>query len=226
MAENQDDILDRKRRVRRQVAEVLARLSADRRRAASLAAAARVADLPFIQAARTVMAFLSLPTEIETWPIIQAAWRRGQRIVVPRIDQPARPPQVRVPGPGSRMGRASRREIVAVVLEASDVASAALHPAVRPGPMGILEVPGAPPAPAGEIDVVLAPCQAVDRRGRRLGKGGGFYDRFLGRPDLVARVAALALQEQLVEAVPTAAWDRPVEVVVTDAETIWVVKGP
>lgn len=215
MADDRDDIRDRKRRVRRQVAEVLAHLSADRRRAAGLAAAARVADLPFMHTARTVMAFLSLPTEIETWPIIRAAWRRGQRIVVPRIERLACAslPRPGEPGP--------RGEIVPVVLEPSDAPSAALHPAVRPGPMGILEAPGAPPAPAAEIDVVLAPCQAVDRRGRRLGKGGGFYDRFLSRPDLAARVAVLALQEQLIEAVPTAAWDRPVEVIVTDAETIW-----
>jgi 5-formyltetrahydrofolate cyclo-ligase len=215
MANGRGDLFRAKARLRREVAEVLARLSVQRRREASLALAERVVRLPFVRGARTILAFLSLPTEIETWPIIRWAWSQGKRVAVPRVEPPL----------ADARGAVELRDIVPVVLERSEVEAPSLHPAVRPGPMGILEVPDVAPVPPAELDAVLAPCQAVDRCGRRLGKGGGFYDRFLGRADLAATVAVIAFHEQLVEAVPVAEWDRPVETIVTDAETIRVPKG-
>ncbi|HET6441826.1 MAG TPA: 5-formyltetrahydrofolate cyclo-ligase, partial [Phycisphaerae bacterium] len=81
-------------------------------------------------------------------------------------------------------------------------------------------VPDADPIPVCEIDVVLAPCQAVDRSGNRLGKGGGFYDRFLARPDLRACIIAVAFQEQVLDEVPVGENDCRVQMVVTDAEVL------
>lgn len=109
---------------------------------------------------------------------------------------------------------------MAVLLEAAEVDAISAHPAVRNGPLGILHPHRAPLVPNAEIDIVLVPCQAVDRLGNRLGKGGGFYDRFLARPDLKAEAIVIAFSEQLLDEVPTAKWDRRVARVVTDAETI------
>jgi 5-formyltetrahydrofolate cyclo-ligase len=76
-----------------------------------------------------------------------------------------------------------------------------------------------------ELDVVLVPLLAFDRRGTRLGSGGGYYDRsfaFLhgragpARPLLVG--VAYAFQE--VERLPEAAWDVALDFVATDAELI------
>ena len=195
-----------KSHVRRQVSDALAGLAPGRRRAAGLAVARRLATLPPVLRARTIMAFLSLPAEIDTWPTIQWAWRKGKRILVPRIEAAS-----------AGCNLPPRRRMIAVVLKAADVADPARHPDVRPGALEILEVPGAPPAPIAEIDVVLVPCQAVDRRGNRLGKGGGFYDRFLADPDLRAETIALAFHEQLLDEVPAAERDRRVRRLVTDA---------
>jgi 5-formyltetrahydrofolate cyclo-ligase len=63
--------------------------------------------------------------------------------------------------------------------------------------------------------LVLAPACAVDRRGNRLGRGGGSYDRALGRLPAGVVVAALLFTSELVDAVPTDEWDRPVSAVVT-----------
>ena len=205
------EIIRRKARTRAEVAEAIARLSPARRRAAAIALAERVAKLECVRRAATIMAFLSLPTEIDTWPLIRWAWREGKRVAVPRIE----PPPVAAAGP-------CPRDMVAVVLEMAEASSASGHPSVRPGTLGILEVPGAAPIAAGEIDVVLAPCMAVDRKGNRLGKGGGFYDRFLARKDLTAEVAVIAFHEQVLADVPAAAWDRSVGLIVTDAETLVV----
>ncbi len=210
MAQSQDDMLLPKAALRRRVAEAVARLSPAARRMAAERLAERVAGFPAVQAAETLMAYLALPTEIDTWPLIRRAWDEGKRIAVPRIE----PPLAREAMP------VHERRIVPVELAPLDVAEASLHPAVEPGAYGILEVRGLDPFPAEAIDVVLAPCAAVDRHGRRLGKGGGFYDRFLARPELNATVVALAFAAQLVESVPVAAWDRPVDAVVTDAEAV------
>lgn len=206
-----EEILAAKRRARRRLSEALAHLTPSDRRAASVALAERLSAVPAVRDARTLMAFLSLPTEISTWPIIRWAWGRGKRVAVPRVEAAA----------GAGAGPvAEGRRIVPVLLEPADVASAGEHPAVRPGPLGILEVPGAPQVPPAEIDVVLAPCQAVDRSGRRLGKGGGFYDRFFADPSLRARRIAIGFRDQVVDEVPVTGTDRRVDMAVTDAETL------
>jgi len=201
---NLQEIRKAKAEVRRQVSHVLAGLPPVRRRDTGIAVARRLATLPPVLRARTIMAFLSLPMEVDTWPTIQWAWREGKRIVIPRIEA----------GPEDCDAPLRQRRMVAVALEAAD------HPAVRPGALGILEVPGAAPVPVAEIDVVLVPCQAVDRRGNRLGKGGGFYDRFLADPDHRAETIALAFHEQLLDEVPAAERDRRVRRLVTDEEIL------
>ena len=214
---NLQEIRKAKAEVRRQVSHVLAGLPLGRRRDTGIAIARRLATLPPVLRARTIMAFLSLPMEVDTWPTIQWAWREGKRIVVPRIEagpEGCDAPLSASPCVAGFAEQGRQRRMVAVALEAADV------PAVRPGALGILEVPGAAPVPVAEIDVVLVPCQAVDRRGNRLGKGGGFYDRFLADPDLRAETIALAFHEQLLDEVPAAEGDRRIRRLVTDAEIL------
>ena len=215
------DIVAAKAETRREVAETLAQLTPSRRRAAGIAVAQRVAGLPVVQAARTLMAFLSLPTEIDTWPLIRWAWGEGKRIAVPRIEAGGSP-GVRTPEGGRATWHSRPRLCImtAVILPPADVEGIAMHPAVRPGPLGILEVLGAPPLAAAELDVLLMPCQAVDRHGNRLGKGGGFFDRFLKAPGLRAARIVLAFREQVLDEVPVGEHDVPVEMIVSDAEVL------
>jgi len=205
-----DPILQAKANTRRAVSVALAALGPERRRSAGLALARRLEELECVCCARTLMAFLSLPMEIDTWPFIRWAWSEGKRVAVPRIEPPL-----------SDADRALvARRIVPVLLPSADAAGAAAHPAVRPGALSILEVPDAPPLAVAELDVVLVPCQAVDRRGNRLGKGGGFYDRFLARTDLRADLVVVGFREQVLDAVPVTETDRPVPTIVTDAEIV------
>ena len=201
---------DAKARTRRAVAARLRGLSASRRRAAGASAARHLAAVPAVAKASTLMAFLSLPTEICTWPIIRWAWSCGKRVVIPRLEAPG----------GGGKASADPRTMVPVVLEPADAASPADHPALRPGRFGILTAPEAPAVAPEEIDVVLVPCRAVDRRGYRLGKGGGYYDRLLARPEVRAVRVALALDEQVLDAVPAGPHDRPMDMIVTESEVL------
>jgi 5-formyltetrahydrofolate cyclo-ligase len=73
------------------------------------------------------------------------------------------------------------------------------------------------PAAIGTAGLVLVPAFAVDRSGRRLGRGGGSYDRALARVPAGTTVAALIFADELIERVPTEVWDQPVTAVVTPA---------
>lgn len=65
------------------------------------------------------------------------------------------------------------------------------------------------------VHAVLVPAVAVARDGARLGRGGGSYDRALARVTAGVQVAALIYDDELIEALPTEAWDVPVDAVVT-----------
>ena len=74
--------------------------------------------------------------------------------------------------------------------------------------------------PLEEIDLVVVPALAYDRLGNRLGRGGGFYDRFLARLEMRTVVCGLAFAQQVVEELPTHATDHPVDLLVTDEEVL------
>jgi 5-formyltetrahydrofolate cyclo-ligase len=75
------------------------------------------------------------------------------------------------------------------------------------GPLGVDAI--------SRADLVLVPALGVDRRGVRLGRGGGSYDRALRRVRPGVPVVALIYDGELVERLPEDGWDVPVTAVVT-----------
>jgi 5-formyltetrahydrofolate cyclo-ligase len=104
------------------------------------------------------------------------------------------------------------------------IRSGALQPARRGEALAIGEFNI--PSPTGEsvgaslLDVVLVPGLAFTRDGRRLGQGGGFYDRFLDTVGASCVAAGVCFSAQLVEDVPCDAHDRHVDVVITEDEVV------
>jgi len=80
--------------------------------------------------------------------------------------------------------------------------------------------PGAPAIPPGELAAVVVPGLAFDETGNRLGRGAGFYDRFLSRPGLTARKVGVGFDLQVVARVPTDAQDVPLDAVATERRII------
>ena len=76
-------------------------------------------------------------------------------------------------------------------------------------PYGLVEPPPPwlPPSALGSVRTVLVPALAVDRRGVRLGRGAGFYDRSLGLANTAARLIAVVRDEELVDQLPVDAHD-------------------
>jgi len=87
----------------------------------------------------------------------------------------------------------------------------------RRGAFGIEEPlgPGLGATAVQSADVVLVPALAVDRRGHRLGRGGGHYDRTLALVGAGSRTVAVVFDDELVDAVPVGPLDVPLRFVVT-----------
>ncbi len=86
---------------------------------------------------------------------------------------------------------------------------------------GLLEPSERHPIPAGYIDVILVPGIGFDASGGRLGRGGGFYDRYLrdARPPIVIGVA---FDEQIVDDIYVEPHDQRMSAVVTQSRTLLI----
>jgi 5-formyltetrahydrofolate cyclo-ligase len=122
----------------------------------SQAAAAIASGLPDWGRADLILAFLSMPAEIDTRPVIEQALEAGKKVAVPRIDD-------------------------------GDLAFIELKGDWQSWPLDRWSIPtppsDAPALPAAHIAslpcLALVPGLAFDRNGGRLGRGKGYYDRFL-----------------------------------------------
>jgi 5-formyltetrahydrofolate cyclo-ligase len=91
---------------------------------------------------------------------------------------------------------------------------------LEPGGFGILE-PSQDSARIDiiEVDLVIIPGIAFDRFGRRLGYGGGYYDRVLSKVDKERRIG-LAYDFQVLDSIPVEAGDEEVGLVITESGVI------
>lgn len=155
--------------------------------------AALLTEHPTALAAAHVFVYVHFRSEVETLPLIEHFLAAGKTVSVPlTLRKEGRLLAVRITDPASQL---------------------------RPGCFGILEPDKEQRAvnPAG-IDLALIPGSVFDRRGGRLGYGGGFYDRFLSQNAPQALRAALAYAMQLVEQVPLEAHDQLMDILVTEEQ--------
>ena len=185
-------LLVAKRELRAQVLAARDALAAPVRAAAAAAIARAIVALPSFAAARTVLVTLPFGSEWDTLPIVRAALAAGKAVVVPRVDRARRMLEL----------RAIRDPVADVVRSDRDIPEPSLS---------------APIVPPGTVDWVLVPGVAFDRRGRRLGYGGGFYDRLLPLlPPGTPRIAG-GYDLQVVGEVPTGPHDLGVDAIVTES---------
>ena len=151
-----------------------------------------VLEVPEMAEARAVMAFWSFGSEVPTAPLIAALHERGTRVALPRIHD---------------------RELVALVhtpdAPTTDTGFGAREPLL-----------GAGRVEPSEIEVVITPGLAFDRRGIRVGYGGGFYDRFFRVARGALRIGLAFSVQLLDDELPVGRADIPMHVVVTEREVV------
>jgi len=181
-----------KQQIRTEIRAVLAAMDPARAaRSASEATSRLIAQREFTDA-RSVMIFIPSPGEIDARQIARAAWSAGKRVAVPKI---------RAPG----------------VMDAIEIHS--LETDLAPGTMNIMEPVGNNLQVLGELDLIVAPAMAFDRRGNRLGRGGGYYDRFIDEHS-GSLIFGLGFSEQLLDELPIEPHDRPVNLIATNNELL------
>jgi len=167
----------------------MASIDADSLRTRSAAACRLLVEQPEYQKAEVVMVFLSLPHEVDTTTLVLRAWQDSKRVLAPK-------------------GSWEQRRMLAIEISSIDDVGDTV--------LGMREPAKGDPVLAGEIDLVIVPGLGFDPFGNRLGRGRGFYDRFLAHRDYRAVSCGLALEEQFVDSVPVGPHDMPIDMLVTD----------
>ena len=187
-----EDIRLVKKELRTAMKARLAAVSKDETLRASESVLVQLESLEQWKRADIVLAFLSMKDEIDTIPILNAAQEQGKTLAVPRVAGPD-----------------------LVFCQIQD-----LEKDVAPGAFGILEpVSGLCPVAVETLSehhsVALVPGLAFDKENFRLGRGKGFYDRFLASAGDSLYKIGIGYSFQLVERVPREPHDKALDLVIT-----------
>lgn len=164
-------------------------VSAEIRAAEAIALARTIAAGAVGSPASTVCAYVPVAPEPGSLALLDALASRGPRVLVP----------------------------VVVGLAPLDWGVYSGAESLRPGPFGLLE-PGAPRLGPGAVrtaDTVLVPALAVDRRGVRIGKGAGHYDRSLALVEPATHLIAVVRDDEVVDELPVEPHDVRMTAVLT-----------
>lgn len=179
-----------KSEMRKHLRQILADMPAEVRHAKSQAACQLLLNTSEFAAARVVMLYLSMPQELDTATLALRCWQEGKTVVVPKVSWDQR-----------------RMLPVEISSLTSDITTT--------GP-GVREPLEGNPIPLDLIDLVIVPGLGFSRDGYRIGRGMGFYDRFLSQADFHGLAVGLCFDEQLVDALPIQAHDVPLSFLITD----------
>ncbi len=190
-----------KEELRRSIRAARTAMTESARARAAEGFAAVVGALPQVREAAVVAAYVSRPTEPPTLPLLEHLAARGTRILLPVL------------------GTGLQREW-----------------AWYTGPAELqVQAPGRPPEPPGptlpaealeQVEAIIAPALAVDTDGRRLGQGGGWYDRVLEHAPADACIIALVFPDEVYDAatrpLPHEEHDHRVHIAATPAHWRWL----
>ena len=151
------------------------------------------ANLPEYAAARTIMFYVDVRSEVRTRHYLPSALTHGKRIVVPYCVE------------GS---------LELFKLESMEELAIGMYKILEPR----MELRGLPEKKiaVAELDLIMVPGVAFDRRGARMGHGFGYYDKLLEHARADTPLVALAFECQLFPSIPTHAHDIFMNKIITE----------
>lgn len=151
-------------------------------------------ELPHYRAAQSIALYHPVQNEVDTRAILHHALASGKRVYYPKLDPKG----------------------------SADFARVSAETDLVRGRFGIFEPVGIELITPADRDgmTVFVPGVSFDRRGNRLGRGGGWYDRVLGEWGDRGIFIGLAYEFQLVDSLPPESWDQRVHFIVTEKSLI------
>jgi len=147
-------------------------------------------ELPAIHKAQSILFYASMPGEVDTLAMIEKAFFYGKRVALPIVEQ-------------------NQRKLIPTVISSMED----VHKNNRYG----FAEPHFHPDKAlalKDLDAVIVPGLAFDRFHNRLGRGKGYYDRFLSTLPKHVTTVGLAFDFQLTESLPTEAHDMRLQQII------------
>ena len=187
-------ISGKKEKLRARVLATREALELDQVEIGSQAILERLLGLEAYRRATLIHAYISSgENEVDTRELIDISLEQGKRVAVPVLEK-------------------GKKTMAHALIESLD--------GLVDGPMGLVQ-----PDPAKatllekqeEIDLVVVPGIAFDRRGHRIGFGGGFYDRFLANLQVVK--VGLCYDDLILQGIPNEPHDVPMDIVVAQTAT-------
>ncbi|MFP4473520.1 MAG: 5-formyltetrahydrofolate cyclo-ligase [Candidatus Omnitrophota bacterium] len=151
-----------------------------------------IEKLPEYQGARTILYYASFAGEVDTHGMMRQAMQDGKQVVLPVVDQ-------------------ETRTIMPHGIER-------LEEDLEHGPYNIQQpkIRSAIALELSALDLVIVPGLAFDRRNNRLGRGGGYYDRFLKiLPSHIPSIG-IAFDFQILPRIPVDPHDQPVSRIISN----------
>ena len=154
-----------------------------------------VLSIPEFISAKTIIFYAAFRSEVGTRNLMEESLLREKRIVLPKVN-------------------GAIHTLMLYEVKHLDE--------LTPGYMGIPEPPQMDERLVGidDADLVIIPGAGFDSAGNRLGYGAGYYDSLLSQRKKRIPVAALAYEEQIVDAIPAEQHDVKVDMIVTDKRVI------
>lgn len=172
--------------IRKLISQRKRQLTEQELRELSLAVVSHLLANVRVKAASTVMLYYSMPGEVCTHELVEKLYGEGKTVLLPKMTGEGE--MCLIPYTG--------RQCLA-----------------KAGAFNILEPQGTPFADYTKIDVAIIPGIAFTADGRRMGRGKGYYDRFLSSARSVYKIG-LCFPFQVLDDIPTDAHDVPMDEVV------------
>ncbi len=177
--------------LRKHYLELLNKQASEDRKSKSRIIAAKLFKLSAIQKAKTILFYASLPGEVDTFAMINKAIELKKRVCLPIVVQ-------------------NQRTMIPTVTKELANLENGVYGIAQPRYDASLSVD------PKDIEVVIVPGLAFDKSRNRLGRGAGYYDRFLSTLPSDTATIGLAFDFQLTDRLPIEEHDVPLTAVIAD----------
>ncbi|RKD23199.1 5-formyltetrahydrofolate cyclo-ligase [Ammoniphilus oxalaticus] len=170
-------------------------MPADVRQAKSSLIVEQILRNTLYQKSKLLFSFVPFDHEIDLRSLLEQALADGKQVAIPLADM-------------------KNKQMTLYYFERWDQLQPGVYGILEPDPLRSKQVD------PSEIDLIVMPGVGFDRKGGRIGYGGGFYDRFLAKLDPRPPLLAPCFSEQLMEEAPMEEHDFRVDLIITEQETI------